>query len=68
MLEHDSIKARPVPILVFANKMDVKDSMDAVEVSEGLGLAELSDRPWNIEASNALSGDGLDTGVKWLSA
>lgn len=70
MLENDSIKSRPVPVpvLVFANKMDVKDAMDHVEVSEGLGLAELSDRPWHIEASNALTGEGLDEGVKWLGA
>jgi len=66
LLESKEVKG--VPILFFANKMDVAGSMTPPELIEFLNLAQqCSDRSFNIFASNALSGAGVDAGIKWLS-
>ena len=28
----------------------------------------LGDKPWHMQASNALTGEGIDEGVEWLAA
>lgn len=33
----------------------------------GLGLERIVDKPWHICASNALTGEGLQQGVEWLT-
>ena len=69
MLAHPDLAGRPdVPVLFFANKMDLDDRMDVAEISEELQLASaLADRPWTIRESIAISGVGLDEGMAWLS-
>jgi len=57
-----------LPILFFANKMDIPGALTPHEVAESLDLADLChDRPYNIIASNALSGHGIEEGINWLS-
>jgi len=57
-----------VPILFFANKMDIPGALPPAELAEKLDLAELcSGRPYNIVASNALTGQGIEEGMSWLS-
>ena len=58
---------RGVPILVYANKMDLPNAMTVPEISERLGLINLRDRKWQVQASNAARGDGLFEGMDWLS-
>ena len=36
-LQHPDIQARRLPILFFANKMDLRDAMSSVKVSQTLG-------------------------------
>ena len=67
LLAHKDLSKRPVPILFFANKLDVPKAMAADQISEALELHKLSDRPWTIVASNGLTGAGLEEGIKWLS-
>jgi ADP-ribosylation factor-like protein 6 len=67
LLQHKDIGKRSVPILFFANKMDLPKSLTPAQVSEALQLPNLTDRPWHIVASNALAGTGLQEGIKWLS-
>lgn len=68
LLKNDQFKAKPfLPILFFANKMDVDGAMSAAKITESLALNTLGDRPWFIQASNALTGEGLNEGVLWLS-
>lgn len=55
------------PILVFANKMDLPSAMDPAEASVILGLTALTDRAWHIQGSNALTGEGVEAGMKWLA-
>jgi len=67
LLQHPDITARRIPILFFANKMDSRDAMSSVKVSQTLGLERLLDKPWHICASNAMTGEGLNEGVEWLT-
>jgi len=68
MLKHEKINSKPfLPILFFANKMDQKDSMSSVHICKGLKLNELKTRPWHIQASNALTGQGVQEGMQWLT-
>lgn len=42
------IKHRRIPILFFANKMDLRDALSAVKVSQLLCLENIKDKPWHI--------------------
>ncbi|KAF7211704.1 ADP-ribosylation factor-like protein 6 [Nothobranchius furzeri] len=66
LLNHPDIKHRRIPILFFANKMDVRDALSSVRVSQLLCLDNIKDKPWHICATDALKGDGLQDGVEWL--
>lgn len=67
LLQHPDICGRRFPILFFANKMDVRDALSSVKIAAGLGLERVLDKPWHICASNALTGEGLQEGVEWLT-
>jgi len=67
LLAHKDLVNRPVPILFFANKMDLPRALSAADVSKLLALETIVDRPWRIVASNALTGAGVEEGMKWLS-
>eukprot|EP01095_Lingulamoeba_sp_RSL-Kostka_P015073 TRINITY_DN681_c0_g1_i1.p1 TRINITY_DN681_c0_g1~~TRINITY_DN681_c0_g1_i1.p1 ORF type:complete len:192 (+),score=48.10 TRINITY_DN681_c0_g1_i1:34-576(+) len=54
-------------ILIFANKQDLKDAMSASDVSEALSLHDIKDHSWHIQASCALTGEGLYSGMDWLA-
>ena len=56
-----------VPILVYANKMDLPNALSVPQISERLGLTMMRDRKWYVQASNAARGDGLYEGMDWLS-
>ncbi|CAM2118735.1 unnamed protein product [Caretta caretta] len=66
LLTHPDIKHRRIPILFFANKMDLRDAVSSVKVSQLLSLENIKDKPWHICASDALKGEGLQEGVDWL--
>jgi len=65
MLEEDEL--RETVILVFANKQDLEGCMSVAEVSEHLGLTSIKSRPWSIQKTSAVSGEGLYEGLDWLS-
>uniref|UniRef100_A0A0D9XMY6 ADP-ribosylation factor n=1 Tax=Leersia perrieri TaxID=77586 RepID=A0A0D9XMY6_9ORYZ len=54
-------------LLVFANKQDMRGAMTPMEVCEGLGLYDLTNRIWHIQGTCALKGDGLYEGLDWLA-
>ncbi|XP_056263491.1 ADP-ribosylation factor 2a [Pseudoliparis swirei] len=54
-------------LLVFANKQDLPNAMNAAEVTEQLGLQTLRSRSWYIQATCATGGNGLYEGLDWLS-
>ena len=43
-MQHPDIRPRKIPILFFANKMDMRDSMSSVKVSQTLGLERIMDK------------------------
>uniref|UniRef100_A0A8R1DET3 ADP-ribosylation factor 1-like 2 n=5 Tax=Caenorhabditis TaxID=6237 RepID=A0A8R1DET3_CAEJA len=65
MLAEDEL--RDAVLLVFANKQDLPQAMNAAEVTDKLGLHSLRNRSWYIQATCATSGDGLYEGLDWLS-
>eukprot|EP01108_Squamamoeba_japonica_P007462 TRINITY_DN6276_c0_g1_i1.p1 TRINITY_DN6276_c0_g1~~TRINITY_DN6276_c0_g1_i1.p1 ORF type:complete len:175 (+),score=27.39 TRINITY_DN6276_c0_g1_i1:45-527(+) len=56
-----------VPLLVFANKMDLPNAMPVARVIDQLGLLKIKDRQWNLQPTCMLSGDGMYEGLEWLS-
>lgn len=66
LLAQDQLQGKP--LLVFANKQDIPGAMPTSQVIEELGLHRLGARPWFVQASVAIKGDGLFEGLDWLSA
>ena len=56
-----------VVLLVFANKKDMPDAMSASEIREKLGLVSMRDRPWFVQSSCAVKGEGLYEGLDWMA-
>ncbi|EPB80012.1 ADP-ribosylation factor family protein [Ancylostoma ceylanicum] len=67
ILDHKDINGRQIPILVLANKMDAKDAMTSAEISTSLGLDLIRGHKWNIHATCALNGAGIQRALEWLS-
>jgi ADP-ribosylation factor 1/2 len=44
-----------------------RGAMTPMEVCEGLGLYDLTNRIWHIQGTCALKGDGLYEGLDWLA-
>jgi len=65
MLNEDEL--RDAILLVFANKQDLPNAMNAAEITDKLQLHSLRSRQWFIQATCATSGDGLYEGLDWLS-
>ncbi|KFR05884.1 ADP-ribosylation factor-like 3, partial [Opisthocomus hoazin] len=57
-----------VPLLVFANKQDLVTAAPTAEIAEGLSLHTYRDREWQIQACSALSGEGVQDGMNWISS
>ncbi|MFX1511845.1 MAG: ADP-ribosylation factor family protein [Promethearchaeota archaeon] len=54
------------PLLVFANKQDLKDTMSQSEIIEKFNLNVLTDRSWTVIECSALVGTGLAKGFQWI--
>jgi len=65
MLAEDEL--RDACLLVFANKQDLPNAMSVNEVTTKLGLNQIRNRQWYIQAACATTGDGLYEGLDWLS-
>ena len=58
---------REIPILFYANKMDLNVAMQPAEVCSNLELENIVDRPWHIQGCSAKTGEGVDYGMNWLT-
>ena len=65
MLEEEELK--DAALMVFANKQDLPNAMNAAEITDKLGLHSLRQRNWYIQSTCATTGDGLYEGLDWLS-
>lgn len=69
MLEHPDVKSRKIPLLIYGNKMDVagaKSPAELVQILDLYSASKTGGRPFNIVASNAISGVGVEEGLSWL--
>lgn len=66
MLGNRDMKRR-IPLLFLANKMDIPNAVGPVEVAQALRLHDIKDKPWQIFATNAITGQGLDRAIDWLA-
>lgn len=64
LLAEDKLAA--IPVLVFANKQDLLQALPADDIAQSLGLQNIKDRPWNLQACSAKTADGLQEGMEWL--
>eukprot|EP01084_Bolivina_argentea_P041962 77464_1 len=55
-----------IPLLVLANKQDLRTALSVNELSKRLGLTQLK-RKWKIQAAVATEAKGLYEGLDWLS-
>ncbi|KAJ8686756.1 hypothetical protein QAD02_022550 [Eretmocerus hayati] len=58
-------KLRDVPLLIYANKQDMAQSVTAAEIAEALGLHNIKDRDWQIQSCVATEGKGIKEGLEW---
>eukprot|EP01112_Ceratiomyxa_fruticulosa_P007270 TRINITY_DN187_c0_g1_i1.p1 TRINITY_DN187_c0_g1~~TRINITY_DN187_c0_g1_i1.p1 ORF type:complete len:183 (-),score=21.73 TRINITY_DN187_c0_g1_i1:234-782(-) len=68
LLTNKTIQRSKCPILFYANKCDIPGSLSSVEVVQALQLDHITDRAWFISASNALTGQGIEEGVRWITS
>lgn len=64
LLENEDLAS--TPILVFANKQDLKDAMNVEEITQSLSLHSIRSHDWHIQACCALTGKGLKEGLEWI--
>lgn len=65
LLQDDKVPG--VPLLIFANKQDLKTAMNADEITLELELHSIRNRNWQIQNCSALDGMGLQEGFQWLA-
>ncbi|CAL8263086.1 unnamed protein product [Merluccius merluccius] len=65
MLTEDELK--DAVLLVFSNKQDLPNAMSVSELTDKLGLQNLRNRTWYVQAACATQGTGLYEGLDWLS-
>jgi small GTP-binding protein len=54
-------------ILIFANKQDLPGAKSINQLIQNYGFDKIKNHIWHIQSCSALKGEGLVTGIKWLS-
>ncbi len=54
-------------ILIFANKQDLPGAKPVNKLIQDYGFDQIKNHIWHIQSCSALKGEGLVTGIKWLS-
>eukprot|EP00173_Palmaria_palmata_P003456 Plantae.Rhodophyta-Palmaria_palmata.ctg3617.p1 GENE.Plantae.Rhodophyta-Palmaria_palmata.ctg3617~~Plantae.Rhodophyta-Palmaria_palmata.ctg3617.p1 ORF type:complete len:181 (+),score=37.04 Plantae.Rhodophyta-Palmaria_palmata.ctg3617:187-729(+) len=58
---------RNATVLVFANKQDLPNAMPVADLTNELGLPQMTNRKWFVQACCATNGTGLYEGLDWLT-
>ncbi|XP_063718902.1 ADP-ribosylation factor-like protein 3 [Symsagittifera roscoffensis] len=62
----DESKLDKVPVLVLANKQDLKGGASVDQIKKSFDLADLTERQWTLLPSSAVgSGKGIQEGFEW---
>lgn len=56
---------KAVPLLIFANKIDLPGALSVNDIIDKFGLNSMT-RPWHVQPSIATEGVGLNEGLDWL--
>eukprot|EP00437_Effrenium_voratum_P012527 CAMPEP_0181447800 /NCGR_PEP_ID=MMETSP1110-20121109/26809_1 /TAXON_ID=174948 /ORGANISM="Symbiodinium sp., Strain CCMP421" /LENGTH=228 /DNA_ID=CAMNT_0023571925 /DNA_START=53 /DNA_END=739 /DNA_ORIENTATION=+ len=64
ILQEDDLIGKP--LLVFANKQDLRGAMSGRELVGKLGLHGIRDRKWFVQESTMTTTEGLYEGLEWL--
>jgi len=62
----DEDKLIGAPLLIYANKTDLINSLNVNELTAGLNLHSIRDRPWLIIPVSAKTGENLNQGIEYL--
>ncbi|XP_064617937.1 ADP-ribosylation factor 1-like [Liolophura sinensis] len=54
-----SQELKGVPLMVIANKQDVKGALSSSKIADWLGLGKIKDRYWCVQKASATRGEGL---------
>ena len=65
LLKHQALKNATV--LIFANKQDLPGAKPVNTIIQDYELDKIKSHIWHIQSCSALKGEGLVTGIKWLS-
>ena len=65
LLKNDTLKN--AIILIYANKQDLPGAKNVSDIIQIYGLDNIKDHIWHIQPCSAQTGEGLITGMKWLS-
>ena len=65
IIKNEDLKSAMV--LIFANKQDLDNAKPVSELINIYGLDKIKDQLWHIQPCSAKTGEGLMTGLKWLS-
>ena len=49
MLTHPDIKGSGIPVLFYANKMDIKGALTPHDCMALLGIAAITEHPWHVQ-------------------
>ena len=60
-------EAKNVVLVTFINKSDLDHCADPDDMIETLSLDAFEDRDWRVQSSSAVTGDGINEGLAWLS-
>lgn len=64
IMDHE--KLNQVPILVFANKQDVKGALKIEEIQKHFEGGKFDSRTWHLQPCSGYTGDGVKDGMDWL--
>ena len=68
LLENKKQQKKTLPILFCCNKKDLPDAQTTKSIATALSLNKLLiNNPFHLVSTNGLTGDGLQTGLNWLS-
>ena len=56
---------KEIVLLIFANKSDLPNCMNVVEITEKLELMNMKIK-WFIKSSNFLTSQGIEEGLEWM--
>ena len=59
-------KLAKVPVLAYGNKNDLDNCLGPDEIIQKLEMDDITGRDWSLYACSALTGKGVEDGIKWV--